>query len=95
MKHWFIMTLLLANLQGAAFAVGEDHDEYSLELKGYSRETNDIVQIQVNRLEGRYPMSPPTITEQLKYNILNNQWADSLQPFGLDPTRPPRFPKRP
>jgi hypothetical protein len=79
---------------GTAFAYSEQHDEYSLELKGFSPEMIDITEVQINRMEGRYPDPPPSKGQQFFYNLVNNQWTESLEPFGYDRVDMPKKPKR-
>lgn len=85
-----LMSLALAS---PAFAfLNTPNDTYTLELKGYSPELVDILQLQVDRQEGRYPVPPPSRPKQVLFNMLNNRWADSVQPFGYDKILPPTFP---
>ncbi len=91
MKRIALLSLMMGVLStGAAFAYSEDHDVYTLELKGYSAETIRPVEIMINRMEGRYPEPAPSKGTQFLRNLLNNEWSNNLQPFSQDSIDPPR-----
>lgn len=87
--------IMLFALSGNALAFIEDHDEYSLELKGFSPEMIQPVEIQINRMEGRYPEAAPSKGKQALYNFLNNTWMESLEPFSQDEVTAPHWPRLP
>ncbi len=97
MKHLFWGSLwVIASLStSTALGYSETHDEYTLELKGYSQELIEPTQVQISRMEGRYPTPTPSKNKQLFYNMLNNDWVGNLEPFGQDAIDPPRHPLTP
>ena len=96
MNKFLLAGLMLMLLQPQVVqAYGEMHDEQSLELKGFSVETSQAVQAMVNRMEGREAPAVPDYKTQLKYNLLNNEWAASKEPFTYDKMDAPKYPKRP
>lgn len=72
-------------------AYGDLTDEYSLELKGFSREMIVPVQATINKMEGRYPAKKTSRLKQSWYNFLNNTWIESTEPFGYDTIDTPHF----
>jgi hypothetical protein len=75
-----------------AFAFGDVHDEYSLDLKGFSPEMIQITETSIDRMEGRYPAAAPSRPKQLWYNFLNANWIEPVKPFEQDTVQPPLFP---
>ena len=84
-----LVTLHLTTATASAF--GEQTDEYTLELKGYSKELITPVQAQINRMEGRYAPKAPSKVKQGWYNFLNNHWIEPLEPFTYDTVDAPYF----
>lgn len=96
MKKAFILGMLfLLMVTGRAFSYSEDHDEYTLELKGFSPELVDMVQATLSRNEGRYPETPPTRLQKVWYNLVNGEVVEPLQPTGYTQVSPGLLPKRP
>lgn len=94
MKKMLAATLLLCLLSaGKAFSYSETHDEYTLELKGFSQEMFQPIEAQVSRMEGRYPPEMPSKSRKFFQNLMNNEWIEPLEPFGSDRVDPPRLPK--
>lgn len=94
MKRIALFALMLSVLYSpSALAMGQNHDEYSLELKGYSAEMIQPVEAQIARQEGRFPPPAPSKTKQAWYNMLNCNWIDPLEPFTYDRVDGPAYPK--
>jgi hypothetical protein len=102
MKYWMITAVILGGLltgQGWAFdetsnQYEAEHNEYTLDLKGYSPELIQPLEAQVARLEGRYPPAVPSKKQFILINLLNNEPLNALEPFGSDKVDAPKYPVR-
>lgn len=96
MKFWiFAVALSLALGSTPSWAYSEQHDEYTLDLKGFSPELVKATEAMVSRQEGRYPAPEPGRGRQFIYNLLNGEWDEPMQPWTYDradknfwPTKP-------
>ena len=83
---WLFTAFVTTGCIVSNFALGwvEDHDPYTLSIKGFSAETNRVTQDAIDRMEGRPLVPMRTKAQQAWYNIYTNQWADPLEAFGRD-----------
>jgi hypothetical protein len=76
MKPWLLLACLLAT---PAFA----YDANLMQVKGFSRELTATTVRQQSRQEWKQP-APLGVTAKDRFyqNLRNNNWTDSLEPFG-------------
>jgi len=82
-------------LSAPVWAYSETHDEYTLDLKGFSPEIIRTAETMVSRQEGRYPAPQPDRGHQFLYNLLNSEWTEPLQPWGSDRIEDNYWPRKP
>ena len=87
-----IATVSIANNNASSWV--EDHDPYTISIKGFSAETNRITQDAIDRMEGRQLVPMRTRTQQAWYNIYTNHWGDPLRAFGRDVIETPVYQPR-
>lgn len=93
MKHLLLTACIIVLFNNSqACAIGELHDEYSLELKGFSPELIYPAEVQISRMEGRYPPPAPTKAHQFFLNLVNNEWTGNLKAFPQHYVFPPMSP---
>jgi hypothetical protein len=88
----FGLIALSLTFTAPALAYWEDQDEYTLEMKGFSPELIQPASIIIDRMEGRYQAPKPNKAKQFFYNMMNNEWAGSLDRFSQDGIDPPLLP---
>jgi hypothetical protein len=99
MKNFVLISIILTIFLGSGrvFADTEtpgnyvqDHDTYSMQLNGFSKELIDPTEVQIDRHEGRYPPPAPNQRQQAMLNLINNEPAEPLKPFGQDTVDAPK-----